>query len=84
MMRLARNADGTATHRLLLQRRTVLYVSTSLGGLGAKQAYLSVQALEQVLGQRGEVAEALQGGVEEAGVAQVAEPRAHPVHPLPL
>lgn len=50
----------------------------------AKHSYLGIQALEQVLSQRGKVAEALQGGVEEAGVAKVAKPRAHPVHPLPL
>lgn len=45
--------------------------------------YLGVQPLEQVLGQRGQVAEALQGGVQEAGVAQVSEAGAHPVHLLP-
>lgn len=39
---------------------------------------------QQVAGERRRVGEALQRGVEEAGVAQVVQPGAHPLHALPL
>lgn len=38
---------------------------------------------QQVVGEGRRVGEALQGGVEEARVAQVVQPGAHPRHPLP-
>lgn len=39
---------------------------------------------EQVVGQRRGVGQALYGRVQEAGVAEVVEPRSHAVNPLPL
>lgn len=39
---------------------------------------------EQVVGQRRGVGQALDGGVQEAGVAEVVQPRSHAVNPLPL
>lgn len=39
---------------------------------------------EQVAGQRRSIGQALEGRVQEAGVAEVVKPRSHAVNPLPL
>lgn len=53
----------------------------------AAAAALTVASMflgEQVAGQRRGVGQALEGRVQEAGVAEVVKPRSHAVNPLPL